>query len=119
MHCLRGKRKLEALCGRECGTTGSLVTGGDIGFGTSKGQHFNTQAANNDAVGTCTLASASPSTCTVTFTRAYTAAPVWVATNQTTQANPIKAAQTTTNVVFTGPNTVTDVVAYICMGNPN
>jgi hypothetical protein len=52
----------------------------------------------------------------VTFTRAYTAAPVCVGTDQT-NANAVKISTTTTAATFAG--NATDVIAYICVGNPN
>lgn len=62
-------------------------------------------------VGTCTLSSGTPSTCTATVLSGTTC----VCTNQTTQANPIKCAVSGTTLTATGPNTVTDVVAYFCV----
>jgi hypothetical protein len=94
-------------------TTGSLTIGGDLTLGTSKGQHVNTQAANNDFAGTKTLAAGSG---TVTFTRAYASAPVCVATD-TTAVAAVQAATSTTALTITG--TGTDVIAYMCAGNPN
>jgi hypothetical protein len=94
-------------------TTGGATIGGDFTLGTSKGQHVNTQAANNDFAGTKTLAAGSG---TVTFTRAYANAPVCVATD-TTAVNAVQAATSTTALTLTG--TSTDVIAYMCAGNPN
>lgn len=60
--------------------------------------------------GTVTLTSASPSTATATVLSGMNC----VCTNQTTQANPVKCAVSSTTLTVTGPNTVTDVVGYLC-----
>jgi hypothetical protein len=93
-------------------------SGKNFGFSGSKGQHFITQAAGSDVSGTIALTSGTPSTATFTFTSPYSSAPVCVASDQTS-ASAIKVAPSTTNVVFTGPNSVTDTIAFICVGNPN
>lgn len=93
-------------------------SGKNFGFSGSKGQHFITQAAGSDISGTIALTSGTPSTATFTFTTPYTSTPVCTASDQTS-ASAIKVAPSTTNVVFTGPNSVTDTIAFICVGNPN
>jgi hypothetical protein len=71
------------------------------------------QTAANQWAGTVTLAAGSGS---FTFPTAYIAAPICVATD-TTAANAVKASATTTALTLTG--TGTDVIAFICVGNPN
>jgi hypothetical protein len=91
------------------GTNNLLFNGG-------KGQHINPQAAGNDIAGTCTAAAAT--TCTVTFTTAYTAAPTCTVTDQT-NITTAKALPSTTNLVITTSAASSDVFSYICIGNPN
>lgn len=67
-------------------------------------------STNTTVGGTVTLASASPSTATATVR----AGSRCVCTNQTTAANGIKCAVSSTTLTVTGPNTVTDVVTYLC-----
>jgi hypothetical protein len=90
---------------------------GNLDAVAGKGQHIQTQATNNDISGTCTF---SGTTCTVTFTTAYTVAPACVANDQTSAA-PIRANPGTGSLVLTGGTGAgaTDVVAYHCVGNPN
>lgn len=97
---------------------GSVNVLGAVNFGFSggKGQHFFTQAANNDVVGTCTAAAAT--TCVVTFTTAYNNAPVCVATDQT-NITTLKVTPTTTTLTITTTAASSDVFAYNCVGNPN
>lgn len=85
-------------------------------FAGAKGQHIQTQAANNDLVGTCTAAAAT--TCVVTFTTAYGSAPVCMATDQT-NITTVKVTPTTTNLTITTSASSSDVFAYNCMGNPS
>jgi hypothetical protein len=75
--------------------------------------HLNTAAANKDIAGVITLAAG---TATLTFSNVFQVAPICVATDQTA-ANAVKTAPTASNVVFTG--TTTDVIQYVCVGNPN
>lgn len=77
--------------------------------------HVNTAASNKDIAGTCTLAA---NTCTVTFANAFQVAPVCMATDQTTP-QLVKASTTTTALTITDTVGATDVVAYVCVGNPN
>lgn len=65
---------------------------------------------NAGNVGSITLTSASPSTGTATVL----AGSVCMCTNETTQANPVKCAVSSTTLTATGPNTVTDVINYVC-----
>jgi hypothetical protein len=77
-----------------------------------------TQASNNhvgygnpDIIGTGT------SPVTVTFSKAYTAAPVCIAADQSATPAAVQVAPTTTQVVLTG--TAVHTIAYVCVGNPN
>jgi hypothetical protein len=100
-------------------SAGSFTANGNnttIGFGGNKGQHFITQAAASDTAGTCTAAAAT--TCTVTFTTAYTSAPSCTVTDQT-NIIAFKALPSTTNLVITTTSASSDVFSYICIGNPN
>ena len=97
-------------------TTGGANVAGDITLTSGKGQHVNTQAANNDFAGTCTAAAAT--TCTVTFTRAYTSAPVCTATDAT-NITTLKVTPSTGSLVITTTGATSDVFDYICVGNPN
>jgi hypothetical protein len=94
----------------------TTVSTGPFGFSGGKGQHFTTQAANNDHAGTCTAASAT--TCTVTFTTAYTSAPACVATDAT-NITTLKVTPSTTSLVITTTSSTSDVFDYVCVGNPN
>lgn len=98
------------------GSAAGAVQLGKLSFKLD-GAHLETNTANKDITGVCTFAA---TTCTVTFTTAYAAAPACQATDQTAAA-PVRSAPTTSNVVFTGGTGAgaTDVVAYHCDGNPN
>lgn len=72
--------------------------------------------------GSVALSSGTPSTATVTLvgsaifggTNNYKCS----LANETTQANPVKYSRSSASAfVITGPNTVTDTVSYICVGN--
>lgn len=91
------------------------VVVGNFAFVGGKGQHFETQAANNDYVGTATLL---VGTVTVTFTTAYASAPVCLC-QDTTSILSCNAVPTASNVVLTVTGGASDAVAYICVGNPN
>jgi hypothetical protein len=103
-------------------TTGgqSLIVGNQtlthLMFNFSGGQHILTHVANNDLAGFCTAASAT--TCTVTFTTAYTAAPVCTA-NDTSAVVTVQPTATTTQLVITTSGSTSDKFSYICIGNPN
>jgi hypothetical protein len=73
---------------------------------------FNQTAAGRFA-STATL---SGGTVTVTFPTAYSSTPVCIATDQT-NADAVKAAPTASTLVLTGNST--DVIAWLCVGNPN
>jgi len=95
---------------------GNLTVTGNIGFIGGKREHFITHAANNDYAGTCTALSSA--TCTVTFTTAYTVAPVCTVTDQT-NITAVKATPTTGSLVITTSASSSDTFAYICVGNPD
>lgn len=112
---------------QDCGAAGDASTApaADQGTGAAVGalqvdtaKHINQTAASTVA-GTAVLNGASPAVITVNFSLAYINAPVCFATNQTTQANPVKVTPSTGSVVITGPNAATDTVAWLCIGNPN
>jgi hypothetical protein len=77
------------------------------------GAHFNQGSANSDFSGTLTLASGTASR---TFSNAFASAPVCVAAD-TTAANPVKVSTTNTALTVTG--TGSDIINYVCFGNPN
>ena len=70
--------------------------------------------------GSAALTSASPSTAVITgFSPAFSSTSSYrcTVTNETTAANGLKYARTSTSsITITGPNTVTDTVSYICTG---
>lgn len=113
------------VCGTtNCGNTanGSITDNRPLGSfpaGQYVGGHLNSTVAGTTAAmafqGTCTLAA---NTCTMTFTNAFQAAPVCVATDQTTP-QLVKAPATTASVIVTDTVGATDVVSVICVGNPN
>lgn len=70
------------------------------------------QSAASNLAGVCTLGT----NCGITFGTAYTSAPSCVGTD-TTAANAVRANTSNTGVTFTG--TGTDVINWICIGNPN
>jgi len=112
------------VCGATaCGNTNGSITDNRplaaFPAGLYVGGHLNTAAAGTAAAmsfaGSCTLAA---NTCTMTFTNAFQAAPVCIATDQTTP-QLVKAPATTASVVVTDTVGATDVVSVVCVGNPN
>jgi hypothetical protein len=89
------------------GNAGLLATNGSL----SVGSHLNQSAAAQFA-GTCTLGT----NCVISFVSHFGSTPVCVGTDQTS-ANAVKSAPTVSGVTFTG--TGTDVIAWVCVGNPN
>lgn len=87
---------------------GDSVNGGSVV--TTKVLQY---AAAGDLAGTKTLSGGAG---TVTFAAAYTAAPVCACTDQTA-ANAVKCSTSTSALTIAG--TTTDVIAYVCIGNPN
>jgi len=98
--------------------SGSIGTAGNITFTTGKGQHFNTQAANNDFAGT--FAVSSSTTGSVTFTTNYSNTPVCVLTPQTTGLTSwyISAISTSGFTVTVAPSG-SYTFGYMCAGQPN
>jgi hypothetical protein len=82
--------------------------------GITAGSRTLQAAANSDYAG---IKAASSGTMTYTFVNTWVAAPVCVASDQTT-ADALKVAVTTTTLTVTGATT-TDSIAYVCVGNPN
>jgi hypothetical protein len=76
--------------------------------------------SNRIVFGNVALSSGTPSTAVVTGITAFTSTSSYVctATNKTTAADPVKVVNTSTSsITITGPNTVTDSIDYICIGN--
>lgn len=82
-------------------STSTLTIGGPLVIDTS----------NTTVAGTITLASGSPSTGTATVRAGCRP----LCTDQTTQTSVVKCAVSSTTLTATGPNTVTDVVTYLCI----
>jgi hypothetical protein len=100
------------------GATGTLFAFGPIGFSGGKGQHFVTQAANNDLVGTVSVSAST--TASVVFTTNYTAAPVCVLTPQTTGITSwFLSAISVSGFTVTVAPSGTYTFGYHCLGNPN
>src|SRR4030095_4070228 len=90
-----------------------IQIGGDLQFNVGKGQHIETQAANNDICGSSTL---STGTRTITFTTAFSSNPIVVACSQTANHVFVSSVSTTS---FTVTGTGSDPFNYIIIGNPN
>jgi hypothetical protein len=77
--------------------------------------------SNRIIFGSVALTSATPSTAVVSSITAFTSTSSYVCTltNQTNAANNLlKVVNTsTTSFTITGPNTITDVIGYICIGS--
>lgn len=71
--------------------------------------------AGVDGAHRITTGTGAPTSCTVTFNKTWTTAPVCVATDETT-ANAMRAAATTTTVVITGTMVAGDVLGVLCRG---
>lgn len=90
------------------------------------GGHLNQAAAGTTSAGAGTMQSSAgictasaATTCVVTFSAAFQAAPSCVVTDQTTTANgALKALPTTTNLTITTASS-SDTFSYLCVGNPN
>jgi hypothetical protein len=106
--CANGTRAFQSNS-----SNGMAVEAGNMGFFGGKGQHFVTQAANNDTAGVVTLSTGAG---THSFTTAYTSAPVCVCTDQTSAA-AVQCSTSTTTLTVAG--TGSDAIAYMCLGNPN
>jgi hypothetical protein len=88
---------------------------GNFAFTAGRGQHWNTQAGNNDLAGKCTASSAK--TCIVRFSHAYSFAPVCVASDET-NVSGVRAASTTTSLAISTASPSSDTFNYVCVGNP-
>jgi hypothetical protein len=112
---------LNAVNNVDLHTSGLIALGGtshpNVGFNSTKGQHFVTQAANNDLAGVCTASAAT--TCTVSFTTAYTATPVCTATDVTGTTTVSKVTPATGSLIITTAASSSDAIDYICFGSPN
>jgi hypothetical protein len=89
---------------------GMLQTTGSFTINT----HLNQNAANGDIAGTVTLSSG---TKTVTFVTAFTSTPVCVVSDETAVGAARVSAKSATSITISGGST--DIVDYICVGNPN
>lgn len=71
---------------------------------------------SNDASGTITTGTGTPTSCTLTFHTAYAGhAPACIAQDHTTQANLTLVAPSTTAIVFTTAAASSQVIDYICV----
>jgi hypothetical protein len=95
---------------------GSNVVGISGNLGAS-GSTANTTTTPASPVAWGTVAMSS-NTATVTFPKAFTNVPVCVGTDFTT-ANLVKIAPTATTAVISDTVGASDVIQYICVGNPN
>lgn len=90
------------------------------------GGHLNQASAGTTSAGAGTMTStagictaSAATTCVVTFSAAFQAAPACIVTDQTTTANgALKALPTTTNLTITTASS-SDTFSYVCVGNPN
>jgi len=98
------------LAGKDAGVNNLTATGNvsNSGSFTNTGDNI---IASTKTRGNCNLNNASPSVCTATVNSGA----ICVCSNNTTQANPVKCAVSTTTLTVTGPNTTTDTVSYICV----
>lgn len=110
------------VCGStNCGNTGNGTltdarVPGQWAIGTPTGAHIITSSLNADTSGVCTLGTS----CAITFKIPFQVAPVCTATDQTAAAAVkvvLSGGPPVTTATFTG--TGTDVLGYICIGNPN
>jgi hypothetical protein len=71
--------------------------------------------AGTDSAGKLTTGTVAPTSCTLTFSKAWGTAPSCFAQNETT-ANLVKAISTTTTVILSGTFVASDVLSYACIG---
>jgi hypothetical protein len=76
--------------------------------------HLNQITGGNDVAGVVTLVSG---TKVVTFTTAFASTPVCVVSDETTAGAARVSAKSASSITISGGTT--DVVSYICVGNPN
>lgn len=100
---------VSGITGQDCGATSTCSALSMSGNGTLK-----------IVKGDVALVSGTPSIATITgFNPAFTSITSYDCTvsNGSTQANPVKITRVSaSSITLTGPNTVTDIVAYICVG---
>lgn len=94
--------------------TNTLGVTGNIG-GSGAVANTTITPAGPFAWGTVALVA---NTATVTFAKPFAVAPVCVVTDQTT-AQLVKSAPTATTLVVSDTVGATDVIAWVCHGNPN
>ena len=75
---------------------------------------MNQITGGNDVAGTVTLVSGSK---VVTFTTAFAGTPVCVVSDETTAGGARVSAKSASAITISGGTT--DVVSYLCVGNPN
>lgn len=90
---------------------GALITSAAVTAGTTLTVSGDSITASTKTRGTCALNNASPSVCTATVNSGA----ICVCANNTTAANGVKCAVSSTTLTITGPNTTTDTVSYVCM----
>lgn len=96
-----------ALSGHVRGTGTAPTVGGSCGTSPS--------IVGTDLGGKLTTGTVAPTSCTITYARAYTNAPSCAANNETT-ANLVKAISTTTTLILSGTFVASDVLTWICVG---
>lgn len=89
---------------------------GNLSFTAGRGQHWNTQASNNDLAGKCTAASSK--VCVINFSHLYSFAPTCIA-NDETNATPVKVMPSPASLVISTVSPTSDTFDYVCIGNPN
>lgn len=87
--------------------SGAPTVGGSCGTGPT--------IVGSNAFGKVTTGTGAPTSCTVTFSSAWTNAPACNVANETT-ANLARATSTTTTVILAGTFVAGDVLAYQCGG---
>jgi hypothetical protein len=100
-------------------SNGIAVESGNMGFFGGKGQHFVTQAANNDSTGTVTVSASTSGS--VNFTTSYSNAPNCQLTPQSdpTAIGAYWATSSTSAVTANVHTSGTISFNYHCWGNPN
>lgn len=87
---------------------GTMLLTGELGLSAA------TSCPAAAACGTCNLASASPSTCTATVASGSSCVCWPIGTTAAIAAGGCAANVSSTTATFTGPNTVTTTVRYLC-----
>lgn len=102
------------------GTFTPISTNPVVTCGTTTTCANTAQTAPRTVWGTVSLSSGTPSTAVVTAMTAFTATTSFVCTgnDRTTPATSVSIVNTSTSsITITGPNTVTDSIGYVCVGN--